>query len=74
MDPDLLLVIGLVIGLFTVPSMLSAFSESRAPRAASIMVLIAGVFVVVAVMNKPNGYNVDDVPDVFFHVIGRYLN
>jgi len=53
-DPDLLL----VVGVLAVPSILSAFSEGRAPRAASITVLIAGVLVVVALQTKGGGYTI----------------
>jgi hypothetical protein len=73
MDPDLFLVIGLVVGLLSVPSMLSAMSESRAPRIGTILVLISGVLVVVAVQNKVGGYTIADIPQVFFSVIGRYI-
>lgn len=31
MDPDLIFVIGLVLAVFSVPSIMSAFSEGRAP-------------------------------------------
>jgi hypothetical protein len=74
MDPDLLLVIGIFMGVLAIPSMLSAFSESRAPRLGSIMVLIAGVLLVVALQNKPGGYTISQIPDVFFKVVGRYVN
>jgi hypothetical protein len=73
MDPDLLLVIGLVVGILAVPSMLSALSESRAPRAAAIVVLIAGVLVVVAMQTKGGGYTIAEIPQVFLNVIGRYI-
>ncbi len=74
MDPDLLLVIGLVIGILALPSLLAAFSESRAPRAGAILILIAGVLVVLAVQNKSGGYTIEGIPDVFSRVVGRYIN
>lgn len=74
MDPDLFLVIGLLLAVMTIPSLLSAYSESRAPRAASIVVLIAGVLIVIALTNKAGGYTIAEIPDVIFRVIGRYLN
>jgi hypothetical protein len=74
MDPDLLLIVGIMIGVLAVPSMLSALSESRAPRVAAVMVLIAGVLVVMALQNKPGGYTIAQIPDVFFKVVGRYVN
>ena len=74
MDPDLLLVVGIILGVLAVPSILSAFSEGRAPRAASIIVLIAGVLVVVALQTKGGGYTVTDIPQAFYTVIGRYIH
>lgn len=72
MDPDLFLVIGLIVGVLSIPSLLSAFSDGRTPRAGAIMVLIAGVLLVLAFQNKSGGYTVAEVPQVFFKVIGRY--
>jgi len=69
-DPDLLL----VVGVLAVPSILSAFSEGRAPRAASITVLIAGVLVVVALQTKGGGSTISDIPHAFYSVIGRYIH
>jgi hypothetical protein len=74
MDTDLMLVRGLVISVLAIPSLLAAFSESRAPRAGAIMVLIGGVLVVVALTQKPSGYTFAEVPEVVFSVIGRFIN
>jgi len=74
MDTDLFLVIGLVLGALAIPSVAAAFSDGRAPRTAMILILIAGTLVVVALSNKPGGYRLDDVPEVFFSVLGRVLN
>lgn len=73
MDPDLYLVIGIVVGVLSIPSLLTAFVESRAPRVGSIMALAAGLLVVIAVQNKPSGYTMTEIPEVFWHVIGRYI-
>lgn len=73
MDSDLLLVIGIVIGVLAIPALLSAYSEDRAPRAGAIAVLIAGVLIVVAVNNKPGGYKISQLPDAFYRVIGHYI-
>ncbi|MGJ5621402.1 hypothetical protein [Sulfitobacter sp. MF3-043] len=73
MDHDLALVIGIVLGVLSVPSVLSAFSDRRAPRASAITILIAGGLIVYAAQNKPNGISLDQIPDIFVNVIGRYL-
>ena len=73
MDPDLLLVIGIVIAVLTVPSLLSALSDGRPPRTGIIMVLVAGALLVTALSSRPSGYRIDEVPDAFFRVFARYV-
>tara|TARA_R110002096_G_scaffold47539_17_gene126758 strand:+ start:7771 stop:7995 length:225 start_codon:yes stop_codon:yes gene_type:complete len=73
MDTDLVLVVGIIIGVLAIPSMLSTISDSRPPRAAAVLVLIAGVLIVVAVQKRPNGYSINEIPQAFITVIGRYL-
>lgn len=74
MNADLYLVIGLVVVAFTIPAIIGAFSEGRAPRAAAIMVMIGGGLIALAVYQTPGGYQIADLPDVFVRVVGRYLN
>ncbi|MBW6505178.1 MAG: hypothetical protein K0B00_00350 [Rhodobacteraceae bacterium] len=74
MDSDLFLVIGLLIGAFSIPSIISAFSDSRAPRAAAAGLVLAGVLVLVAFMTKPGGYAPSQIPNVFAQVFARALN
>ena len=73
MDPDLALSLGLVIAAFSIPSILSAISDSRAPRASALTVLIGGALILYAVQTKPGGYELGEVPDVFVNVVGRYF-
>ena len=74
MDSDLLLVIGIILGALSIPALISAFSESRPPRAAAILIMIASVLIVAAIWQKPSGYQIADIPDVFFRVVGRLVN
>lgn len=69
-----MLVVGLVISVLAIPSLLSAFAESRPPRSGAVMVLIGGVLLAVALTQKPSGYTFAEVPDVVFKVIGRFIN
>lgn len=69
-----MLVAGLIICALSIPSLLAAFSESRAPRAGAIMVLIGGVLLVVALTQKPSGYTFAEIPQVFVSVIARLIN
>ena len=73
MDTDLALIIGLVLGALSVPSILSAFSDKRAPRASALTILIAGGLILYAMQMKPGGYQISDVPDVFVGIVAKYM-
>lgn len=74
MDPDLIFVIGLFLGLLAIPSFLNAYSEGRPPRFALFSVVIAAGMIAYAAHQKPGGYSVNDVPQVVFRVIGSVVN
>jgi hypothetical protein len=73
-DPDLFFVIGLVVGALSIPALISAFSESRAPRAAAIMVMISAGLILVALLQKPGGYEMGEIPAVVLGVVGGFVN
>ena len=74
MDPDVMLVVGLVVGGFTIPSVMGALLDGRVPRAAAVAAVIAGWLIAFAVKEKPGGYALQEIPDVFVQVVGRYIN
>lgn len=74
MDAELMFVVGTMLCGFSIPSILSAFADSRPPRAAAIFLLIGGVLVVVAIGQKPGGFALSEIPHIFLRVIGRLLN
>lgn len=53
MDPDLLLAIGITVGILTLPAFLAAWREGRAPRVGAILLVVAGTLIVMAAMRKP---------------------
>ncbi|SDF56856.1 hypothetical protein SAMN04488117_105100 [Celeribacter baekdonensis] len=73
MDTDLFLVLGTAICVLAVPAFVSAFSDSRPPRGAAIMVMIGGGLLVAAVIKHPGGYAISDIPDAVMRVIGHYF-
>ena len=74
MDTDLFLIMGLLVTILAVPSVISAFSESRPPRAATVMFLIGGTLIVMALTQGSTRYAVGDLPEVLSRVIARYLH
>jgi len=73
MDTDLVLLVGIVIAALSVPSVLSALSDKRAPRASAITILIAGGLILFAMQGKPVGYRLAELPDIVVNVIARYM-
>ncbi|MEP3347313.1 MAG: hypothetical protein ABJN34_07230 [Litoreibacter sp.] len=73
MDYDLILVLGIVIGVLTIPAILSAFLDGSAPRVATIAAVISGGMIVYAVYNAPGGYEVSDLPNVFTSVVAGFV-
>ena len=73
MDNDLILVMGILAGVLSIPALLAAFSESRPPRIGAVLVLISGVLLAVALTQKGGGYRIDEIPDIILSVIKRYL-
>ncbi len=73
MSTDLALVLGILIAIFSIPSIISAFSDRRVPRASAVTVIIAGGLVLYAVQNKPGGYSLEDIPNAFIEIVADVL-
>ena len=71
---DYLLTIGLVIGLFSIPAMLSAYADQRPPRASMAAFILAAATMAFAYTQKPGGYAPMDVPNVVVEVIADIIN
>lgn len=74
MDTDLNYVIGLLIAGFAIPSIVSAYSDSRPPRAGAIALMVGAGLVALAVINSPGTYSIRSTPDAFVRVVGHYIN
>jgi len=73
MDSDLMLVVGLALVAFGIPALVSAFSDSRPPRAAAAAFVLGGGLITYAVMTNPGGYEIGDIPDVVMDVIAGVI-
>lgn len=74
LDHDLFLAIGLIVGVFSVPAIVSAIADGRTPRVAAIVLVAAGGLAAYAITQKPGGYTIDQLPDVIVNVIARFIN
>lgn len=73
MNSDFLLVLGVFIGALSIPSMISAFSEGRPPRAAIMLFVIGGGLVAYIVTKNPNTYTLEAFPKLVTDVIGKMI-
>ena len=73
MDADTAMAIGTVLGVLSIPSLLSATSEGRAPKAGGLLLIAASGLVIWALANKPGGYSLAELPGLIIHMIARVI-
>ncbi len=73
MDTDLALTLGLVLAAFSIPSLVSAYSDNRPPFAPLIVLALGGGLTIYALLAHPEGYALTDIPTVFFSVVARFM-
>ncbi|MFG6624589.1 hypothetical protein [Sulfitobacter sp. 1A12056] len=73
MDSDLAMVVGIVLTVLSIPSILSAVTDRRSPRASAITILIAGGLIVFALRENPGRYSFENLPEVFVSVAADFL-
>jgi hypothetical protein len=71
MDTDLVITVGIVLLVLSVPSLLSAWVDGRVPRLGAIMSMVALGMIITASFEKPGGYAPNQVPEVIIGVIAR---
>lgn len=72
-DTDLLLTVGIVLMVLSVPVLLSAWAESRSPRLGTILIVLALGLITTALLVKPGGYAFNQVPGVMIGVFSRLV-
>lgn len=73
MESDLLLVIGIIVTILAFPSLLNAFSTGRPPKTAALLLIVGGGLITWAVIQKPNAYTFEQLPDVFTRVVAGII-
>ncbi|GGG71200.1 hypothetical protein GCM10011415_18740 [Salipiger pallidus] len=73
MTADQFLVLGLFLGMISIPAMLSAWSDRRRP-VVGLVVGLAGIAIVLyANTRKPDGYRPAEVPEAFYGVLADII-
>ena len=73
MDTDLVLTVGVVLLVLSLPSLLQGWVEQRMSRLGVVMALGGAIMVVAAWLYRPSGYNVPEIPGVMLRVVSRFL-
>lgn len=73
MNNEFILILGIVIGVLTVPAMFSAWMEGVAPRVATFSAVVSGALILYAIYNTPGGYTVNELPDIFARVVADII-
>ncbi len=73
MDAELLLVLGVAIGLLAFPALISAFSSGRPPRGAVVAAVVGGLLILMSTLIHPSGFSAEDLPQIAARVFHRYL-
>ena len=71
MDPDLYLTVGIVLAVLTIPSLISAWVDSRPPRVAAIVLVAAIALIGTAILRKADGYKLAEIPYVMLDQVAR---
>lgn len=73
-DTDFVFILGLLMGALAFPTLLSAFSEGRAPRLAALLIVMSISMISFAALQRPTGYTLAEVPQVFERVVRSVAN
>ena len=74
MTTDYVLTVGLLIGLFSIPAMLSAYADNRFPRAPMAAFILSAAIIVLMWVSNPMRYSLLEIPNVVVRVIADILN
>lgn len=72
MDTDLIFVVGFVLLVLSIPAMVSAFMDSRTPRAPALIIMIGVLMIAFAVRERPMAYSLETIPDVILRVYADF--
>ncbi|WP_372885264.1 hypothetical protein [Shimia sp.] len=70
---DYLFILGLAVALVSVPSMIAAYADQRAPRLSAAAFVLALSAMLFAYVEHPGGYRFSEVPDLLVAVIADIL-
>ncbi len=74
MTTDYLITIGLIVGLFSIPAMLSAYADDRPLRSSMAAFILSAAVVAIAIILNPTRYSIAVLPNVVIRVIADIIH
>ena len=69
MDADVALVLGLLWAALAIPNIIGSFSRGEPPRLGIVFIVMSGAFIAYAALQKPGGYEANEIPGIVVSVI-----
>ena len=73
MDTDLALVSGIVLLVFSIPSIISVLTDGMMPRVTLLVAFAAIGLIIWAVIERPGGFSLEDVMNAFVGVAAMII-
>ena len=74
MDWDLILTVGIMLLLLSLPSFLGGLGEGRLSRTGVLLVVLAAGLCSWAMLSRPEGYALQDIPQAMLRVLARIIH
>ncbi|TQS71468.1 hypothetical protein ERN12_10585 [Rhodobacteraceae bacterium] len=74
MYSEVILTIGSLALCFSIPLMVAAYADQAAPRKSAILAILGLLLIVAAVVLKPGGYQLAEVPDAYASAVAYILH
>ncbi|KPA23486.1 MAG: hypothetical protein ACU0BK_12630 [Shimia sp.] len=74
MTTDYLIAIGALIGLFSIPAMLSGYADERRPTKAMAAFILAASILATGWILDPSRYSIAELPNVIVRVIAYMMH
>lgn len=74
MQTDIILVAGLLLAALAIPAAVSAFSDGRRPRVATLVLLAGGGMIIYALTSRPGGYTLAGIPEAIARVVALFVH
>lgn len=74
MDTDLIVVVGILLAAFALPSALASYAEGIFPKTALTVLVLGTLITLGGAIFSPDGYSFGRIPHSFIEILARIFN